>query len=243
VTLEVLPKGTPLPTPSATPKPTPSPTTPTTPAVIPTPKETLPAVVGKVETIAGPREIAPNQIAPVKQEITLKLSDELVPVRVTVNGKTSGAAINDDGTIELTKLVGPKDKVVVIAQNSETTVQIPVVVKNPLIAIANINFNFASSALTTAAKNILKNVAKVVNDHGFTYINLQGHTDVFAGAGYDNQALSDARSNAAKAYLASLLKNKKVTIVLGGNAAREPVIDSTDSAARAINRRVEILVK
>jgi len=97
--------------------------------------------------------------------------------------------------------------------------------------------------LTPKAKSILDNVAKVVRAHGFTYVDLSGHTDVFASAGFDNQKLSDNRSSAAQTYLQNKLKGLKVKIVISGHAADQQVIDSTEATARAINRRVEVIVK
>jgi outer membrane protein OmpA-like peptidoglycan-associated protein len=144
----------------------------------------------------------------------------------------------------ISTVAGEKKVVVnqVVPVKQVVSLTIPPQVTNDPISIGNVNFDFCSSKLTAEAKAILKNIAKVVKDHGFTYIYLSGHTDVFAQAGFDNQKLSEQRNAAVRAFLKSLIP-AGVTIKLDAKAATEPIIAKTDASSRAINRRVEIIVK
>jgi uncharacterized repeat protein (TIGR02543 family) len=201
------------------------------------------ALSASIKTVAGTLLPVVNQIVKVAQPITLKLPTGSKIVKVTVNGKLVTATVNASGQLQLPFLIGPKDKVVVSVDVNGVPVSVPVAPENGRIALANVNFDFASSSLTAKAKEILQRVARVIFQHGFTKVNLVGFTDVLTSANFSNQVLSDQRAAAVKAYLLSLLGSAKVTITLNGLAARDPIINSLAPRARAVNRRVEIVVQ
>ena len=181
-------------------------------------------------------------VVPNPTPVTIPVEPTAQVQQVIINGKTTNEVTTPEN-VKLPSIVGPKDKVEVVVNENGTQVVVPIkYIPNP-ITLANINFDFSSAKLTPKAKAILDNVAKVVKAHGFTYVDLSGHTDVFASAGFDNQKLSDNRSSAALKYLNAKLKGLNVTIVTSGHAADNQVIASTDATARAINRRVEVIVK
>ena len=198
---------------------------------------------GTVKNQAPEKEpTKPNQIVSINQVVTIPVDPNSQVQQVIINGKKTEEITTPDN-VKLPSIVGPKDKVEVVVNENGTQVVVPIkYIPNP-ITLANINFDFSSAKLTPKAKSILDNVAKVVKAHGFTYVDLSGHTDVFASAGFDNQKLSDNRSSAALNYLNKKLKGLNVTIVTSGHAATKQVIASTEANARAINRRVEVIVK
>ena len=216
--------------------------------VVPAKKPITPIVInnsGVIKTIASEKKVIVNQIVPIKQEITLEIAPDVKIVQVLINGKKSSATVDDGGKIVLPKgvLVGPKDKVSVVAENQGERQTVPVQVKNDPISIGNVNFNLGSYALTPAAKSILKKVAAVVKDHGFTNVSLTGHTDIQGSAGFDNKALSEQRNKAVSAYLKTLLP-KGVTVKLtGAYASDKPLVEDKSVTAFKLNRRVEIVVK
>jgi outer membrane protein OmpA-like peptidoglycan-associated protein len=160
---------------------------------------------------------------------------------VTVNNKTVKYSVTDNGMLQLDALVGPKDRVMVNINVGNQTMAVQVQDSNDRIALANVNFDTASYALTPAAKAILDHVAKVVLQHGFTAVDLVGFTDSQGVASnYDNQTLSHNRAMQTRAYLKSLLGAHKVSITLDALAYAKPVAPNVTSTGRAANRRVEI---
>ena len=223
-------KGTPTPTPTPTP-------------AKPVAKPVLTSNTGTIRTVVGNKQIAANTVAPVKQEVILAVAPEVKVVQVIVNGKTVQGSVDDTGKVQLPKglLVGPKDQVAVVAQSEGTVQTVPVQVKNEPINIGNVNFDFSSAKLTAEAKKTLNNIIKVVQSHGFSSIDLSGHADVFKSAGFDNQKLSQQRAAAVKKYLKDALPGVSIKYDAFGDT--QPVINKTDEASRAINRRVDVIVK
>ena len=223
------PSSSPVPEPKATPTPTPSPTS-------------SPIAAGGVLTrIVGTKAVIPNQIVPVKDVI--KLDQPAVVQAVLVNGNPVENKESSNGTITLASLVGPKDVVKVVEVVAGKRTEVLVAENNDPISLANVNFTSSSYFLDAPARVILKKVAEVVKQHGFTTINLVGHTDT-AGvvSGYDNQTLSHERAVATAAYLKAKLGKLKVKITIEAKAHVDPVAANSTPEGRAANRRVEIVV-
>ena len=237
---EPTPTPTPTPVPSPTPTPTPVPTA--TPTPTPTPGNKV-TITGSITTHAAPKKIVPNQIVKVIQEIKIEEPAGTTINYVLVNGKKAAATISTTGKIELSQLVGPKDKIVVVELVNGAEVQVPIQEKNEPISLANVNFDTDSYGLTAKAKKILDKVAAVVLAHGFTVIDLIGHTDTDgANSGYDNQALSHNRAVQSRAYLLKKIAGHKIKIKIEAKAQVEPVASNSTPTGRAANRRVEIAV-
>ena len=261
---------TPTPTPTVTPSAAPKPSTSTSAAPKPSPVPTLkPVITGTVTTVVTPKTIKPNSIVTLTQVVKVSVPTSVTVQSISVNGVSTQtqnstpaptpsrspsagstpsptATKAPTGTQEVSStsstVVGPDDNVKVNAtDNNGQKVQAAVQIeKVDPFTLANVNFDFGSAKLTPAAKKILDQVAAVVIDHGFNLIQLTGHTDVLASAGYSNQALSDQRAATVRAYLAKKLAGEGVVVQSLGLAAKEPVIAKTDAASRALNRRVEI---
>ena len=258
------PTATPSPTPTATPKPTASASTSATPK--PSASPTLkPVITGTLTTVVTAKTIKPNAIVTLTQVVRVSVPTSVSVQSISVNGvstqvqastpapspsksPSAGSApapsTNQVVAATTSTIVGPDDNVKVNATtDSGQKIQgIVEIEKVDPFTLANVNFDFASAKLTPAAKRLLDKVATVVVEHGFNQIQLAGHTDVFASAGYDNQKLSEQRAAAVKAYLAKKLAGEGIAVKTLGLAAKEPVIAKTDEASRALNRRVEILV-
>ena len=256
------PAPTPTPTPSASATPKPSASATPKPAPSPTLK---PVITGTLTTLMSTKAVVPNAIVTLRQIVKISVSVTVTVQSITVNGVASevqksapepastrspspGAtptpATNQVVAATSTTVVGPEDTVRVNAtteggQRIQGVVEID---KVDPFTLANVNFDFASAKLTPAAKRVLDKVAVVVIEHGFNMIQLSGHTDIFASAGYDNQKLSEQRAAAVKEYLAKKLVGEGIAVKTLGLAAKEPVIAKTDDVSRALNRRVEILV-
>ena len=199
-------------------------------------------VSGSLTSVVGSLRPVANQIVSIAQPIRLSMPAGSSVTRVTVNGRVVDAKINSSGQLILPFLVGPRDKVGVLVEINGHEVLVPIAAENRPIALGNVNFNFDSSSLTPKAKSILRRVAQVVLQHGFTKIDLIGYTDVLASPGFSNQRLSNERALSARAYLAGLLGSRRVKTVVGGRAARDPLETGRSARARALNRRVEIIV-
>jgi outer membrane protein OmpA-like peptidoglycan-associated protein len=195
-----------------------------------------------MKSIVGSLKPVMNQIVKVLQPISLSLPVGATVNSITVNGKVVRFKIAPNGTLELPFLIGPKDKIVVSVDVNGQIIHVPITTVNRPIALANVNFNFDSTALTPRAKFILRHVAQVVRQHGFTRIDLIGYTDVLTSPGFSNQKLSNQRAAAARSFILALLRKTKVAIFVAGRAANDPLVKGRSSAARAVNRRVEIIV-
>ena len=109
--------------------------------------------------------------------------------------------------------------------------------------MANVNFANGSFKLTNSAKNIIKQAAVVIKEHGFTEIDLTGHTDIKGGAKFNNKKLSENRASVVEKYLEQQLKGTDINVTTSGNAFTNPVASSNSATGLALNRRVEIVVK
>ena len=109
---------------------------------------------------------------PVKDVVHVDAPADATVIEVTVNGKKVTGFSNDPAKIVLPVLVGPKDIVEAVINEGGSAVKVPIKIEPAVIDLANVNFDLASSKLTAKAKAILDKVAKVVIEHGFTYIDL-----------------------------------------------------------------------
>jgi outer membrane protein OmpA-like peptidoglycan-associated protein len=106
------------------------------------------------------------------------------------------------------------------------------------IEITSVNFATAKSTLTKSAKSKLNAFASQVSALGLNTLVIQGHTDSVGGI--DNQALSNARAQAAAKYLRSKLANVKITVK--GFGPNDPIADNNSDEGRAQNRRAGVYI-
>jgi len=126
--------------------------------------------------------------------------------------------------------------------------EVPAKVKQFTGVIQGINFQVSDAALQASSYATLDKAVAVLKEFGDLKLEIQGHTDdqpIRTGAKYpDNQALSQARADAVKAYLAGKgIDQARLTSRGFGDTI--PVESPKDlkgdklNAARAKNRRVE----
>lgn len=107
----------------------------------------------------------------------------------------------------------------------------------------DINFATDSAKLTQAADITLTSVAEQVRQYADGgELAITGHTDDVASEAY-NQNLSEQRARAVADRLGQLTRLDGWTVSVSGKGEKEPRVSGRDSASRAINRRVEVIIK
>jgi outer membrane protein OmpA-like peptidoglycan-associated protein len=105
-------------------------------------------------------------------------------------------------------------------------------------AAKNIFFATGSAKLLPKSFKPLNDVAKIMGEDQSLKLSIDGHTDNM-GKPDKNQALSESRADAVKAYLASKgVDESRMTAT--GHGQDEPVADNKTATGRAKNRRVEM---
>jgi OmpA-OmpF porin, OOP family len=105
-------------------------------------------------------------------------------------------------------------------------------------AAKNIFFAPGSAKLLAKSYKSLNEVAKIMGDDASLKLNIDGHTDN-TGKADKNQALSETRAAAVKAYLATKGVDES-RMMDAGHGQDEPLEDNKTAAGRAKNRRVEL---
>lgn len=108
------------------------------------------------------------------------------------------------------------------------------------IRLDNIFFDFDKAVVKPESEPELTKVIDLLTDYPFMRIEIGAHTDDQGSEAY-NQQLSDARAKAVVEYLIAR-KVEAGRLVWKGHGESEPLVQGTDEAARAMNRRVEFTV-
>lgn len=111
------------------------------------------------------------------------------------------------------------------------------------IAVAAQNIQFAPGSAKLLAKSFkpLNDVVDILNQYPDLKLDVEGHTDN-TGVAEKNQALSQSRADAVKAYIAG--KGIGVDkLVATGYGQDKPIGDNKTPAGKAKNRRVELKLK
>lgn len=104
----------------------------------------------------------------------------------------------------------------------------------------DILFAVDSASLTGQLQSDLLTVAASLNSYPDTRVTVEGHTDNSGPADY-NQDLSERRAQSVASVLISGgVSPSRITAI--GRGENEPVASNLDSAGRALNRRVEIII-
>ncbi len=113
--------------------------------------------------------------------------------------------------------------------------ELNVVVRNEVL------FDFNSSALRSASRSSLSEMADVFDRYGDTTISVEGHTDSVGSDGY-NYGLSERRASAVASYLSSLgvSYSRLDTVALGET---QPRASNSSADGRQLNRRVELKIR
>ncbi len=105
---------------------------------------------------------------------------------------------------------------------------------------SGILFDVNQSALKTAARSNIENLATSLKNNPETTILIVGHTDA-TGTDAHNYRLSERRAASVKSYAQSQgISSARLTTE--GRGETESISDNTTEAGRAQNRRVEIVI-
>jgi OOP family OmpA-OmpF porin len=120
--------------------------------------------------------------------------------------------------------------------------EVPTQVKKFTGIIQGINFKLGSAEILRTSNKTLDAAVKIMSEFGDLRLEIAGHTDdakLKKGSVFtDNDALSQARADAVKAYFVSKgIDESRLTSK--GYGSNEPIDPGKNSAARAKNRRVE----
>lgn len=160
--------------------------------------------------------------------------------RLSLDGKE--ICTSSTTSCQIPALTGPASKVVVKSLGADDTSSADkaLAYEKPAtpIEITSVNFATAKSTLTKSARNKLNAFASQVSALGLSTLVIQGHTDSVGGI--DNQALSNARAQAAARYLRSKLANVNITVK--GFGPNDPIADNSSDEGRAQNRRAGVYI-
>jgi uncharacterized repeat protein (TIGR02543 family) len=157
---------------------------------------------------------------------------------VKINGKE--ICQTTANSCPVAQLIGPKSVVTIAALGNDKTVSTPVVIPyaatRPIPAL-KVNFALGSSILSTAQKNEIRSVARLIDTQGFTRLVVSGFTDS-SGSTDLNRKLSEARARSVAAFMRTLLP--KIAIKASAFGPNRPVASNGSKSGQAQNRRTEI---
>ncbi|MGC4103192.1 OmpA family protein [Ferruginibacter sp.] len=109
------------------------------------------------------------------------------------------------------------------------------------LAIPGLLFDVNSAELKKPVTNILDSLTTVLGSKKFLKVDITGHTDN-SGSEKNNLALSAARAEAIKTYLANKFPALTDKFFASGKGQYAPVADNNSSNGKQKNRRVEIVI-
>ncbi|MBK5300328.1 MULTISPECIES: OmpA family protein [Gammaproteobacteria] len=116
------------------------------------------------------------------------------------------------------------------------------VVKEEVIVIRDVHFQFDSAKLTLADKDVLNTIAtRLKQESSSAQLTVTGHTDSVGSDAY-NQKLSDRRAHSVVEYLISQGVPRSSFVTVTGAGESQPVADNKTADGRALNRRTEIKI-
>jgi len=125
----------------------------------------------------------------------------------------------------------------------------PVIIERPAVRkvidrlVLHVNFDFDKSTVRPADVAQLQKAIDFIKKYPANDVSIEGHTDS-KGTDKYNQALSERRAAAVKAYLLKHgeIDSRKDTITTTGLGESKPIADNATEKGRFENRRVEILI-
>ena len=157
---------------------------------------------------------------------------------ITLTGTVPSQAVKDAAGAAARQAVGSASAV-----HDELVVgaAAPQQVQNQLGALPTVEFQTGSARLTAQGQAVVANVATILKANPSVRVGIEGHTDS-NGSAAANLALSQARAQAVLATLVSLgIAPDRLTAA--GFGESRPKVPDTDEAAKAVNRRVEFVVR
>ena len=104
------------------------------------------------------------------------------------------------------------------------------------LAMQNVNFETGSSRLLPASRNVLDQIAEIVQRYPGYNLFIDGYTDN-VGNDFANQQLSADRANTCADYLSSKGVDRSL-LITKGHGENDPIADNKTAAGRRMNRRV-----
>jgi OOP family OmpA-OmpF porin len=111
-----------------------------------------------------------------------------------------------------------------------------------VISLKKINFAVNKSEIPSPSFALLKKVQSAIRSFEEPSVVVEGHTDS-TGDSLLNKELSERRAEAVKAYLLSNNTTSQEKISAVGYGSEKPLASNKLSAGRAINRRIDIVIK
>lgn len=117
------------------------------------------------------------------------------------------------------------------------------VVKEEVIVIRDVHFEFDSAKLTAADKERLNTIAtRLKSEAANARLSVTGHTDSKGSDTY-NQKLSERRAHSVTEYLIESGVPRASFVSVQGAGETQPVADNATAEGRAQNRRTEIRIE
>ena len=135
--------------------------------------------------------------------------------------------------------IDPKDE----KYDPPTTIDFKVqkISKNKRFVLKNVNFATGSHYLNDLSKAALDNLIDFLKENRDVKIALLGYTDNMGGSEY-NMNLSHRRTKSVKRYLVSKgIDSNRITV--RGYGETRPIATNNTASGRALNRRVEFIIK
>ncbi|HEX7344969.1 MAG TPA: OmpA family protein [bacterium] len=110
-----------------------------------------------------------------------------------------------------------------------------------ILRLTGLRFNSGSSAIRSENFPLLNKAQQAIREFPDWRIEIQGHTDS-QGDEQENLELSQKRSEAVRTYLMQNMNLAEETISALGFGESQPVASNENSAGRAANRRIEIIL-
>lgn len=111
-----------------------------------------------------------------------------------------------------------------------------------IIRLKAIQFPVGQAVIVPSNYALLTKVQKAIKTFGRPQVRIEGHTDSTGSEGL-NQRLSHDRAQAVKKYLVAnaTLPDSKISAL--GYGSSRPLVSNSTSAGRAINRRIDVVIK
>lgn len=111
-----------------------------------------------------------------------------------------------------------------------------------VIRMRGISFPVGQATLTPDNYTLLSKVQQAIQTFGQPVVTIEGHTDS-TGSEQTNLALSQQRADAVKTYLVANKTLPANRIRAAGYGPSRPLAPNTTAEGRAINRRIDVLIK
>jgi OOP family OmpA-OmpF porin len=111
-----------------------------------------------------------------------------------------------------------------------------------VISLKKINFGVNKSEIPSPSFDLLKKVQTAINSFSEPTVVVEGHTDSTGDATL-NQTLSEKRAEAVKEYFLSNNLMPPERVVAVGLGSEKPLASNKSSEGRAVNRRIDIVIK